>query len=85
MKISNGFLKKKKSIKGPLDKYSIYLFISTSIEELKSNQYRNFQLILPMHFDFEVFCEQYYLQCPTNYCIVSCLYLLKSILKNRKC
>ena len=35
-----------------LDKYNIYLFVSYSIEDLKLNQYRNFQLILPMCFHF---------------------------------
>ena len=40
------------TIKGALDKYNIYLFTSNSIEDLKSNQYRKFQLILPMGFHF---------------------------------
>ena len=39
-------------LKGALDKYNIYLFISSSIENLKSNKYRKFQLILPMRFHF---------------------------------
>ena len=39
-------------IKGALDKYHIYLFLSYFIEDFKSNQYQNFQLILPMHFHF---------------------------------
>ena len=39
-------------IKGALDKYNIYLFISSSIEDLKSNQYQKFQLFLPMRFHF---------------------------------
>ena len=39
-------------IKGALDKYNIYLFKSNSIEDFKLNQYRNFQLILPMRFHF---------------------------------
>ena len=39
-------------IKGALDKYNIYLFISNSIEDFKLNQYRNFQLILSMRFHF---------------------------------
>ena len=38
--------------KGALDKYTIYLFISNSIEDFKLIQYRNFQLILPMRFHF---------------------------------
>ena len=38
--------------KGALDKYNIYLFISSSIEDLKSNQYQKFQLFLPMRFHF---------------------------------
>ena len=38
--------------KGALDKYNIYLFISSSIENLKSNQYQKFQCILPMRFYF---------------------------------
>ena len=37
-------------IKGALDKYNIYLFISNSMENFKLNQYRNFQLFLPMRF-----------------------------------
>ena len=40
------------NIKGALDKYNIYLFISNSIKNFKLNQYRNFQLILPMRFHF---------------------------------
>ena len=39
-------------IKGALDKYNIYLFTFNSIEDFKSNQYRNFQLILLMRFHF---------------------------------
>ena len=39
-------------IKGALDKYNIYLFVSYSIEDFKLNQYRNFQLNLPMRFHF---------------------------------
>ena len=39
-------------IKGALDKYNIYLFISNSIENLKLNNTEIFQLILPMHFHF---------------------------------
>ena len=39
-------------IKGALDKYNIYLFISNSLEDFKLNQYRKFQLILPMRFHF---------------------------------
>ena len=35
-----------------MDKYNIYLFISNSIEDLISNQYWNFQIIVPMHFHF---------------------------------
>ena len=38
--------------KGALDKYNICLFISSSIEDLKSNQYRKFLLILSMPFHF---------------------------------
>ena len=40
------------TIKGALDKYNIYLFISNSIGDFKLSQYRNFQLILPMRFHF---------------------------------
>ena len=36
--------------KGALDKYNIYIFIFNSIEEIKLNQYRNFQLTLSMRF-----------------------------------
>ena len=51
------------SIKGALDKYNIYLFISSSIEDLKSNQYRKFQAVSANAFSFyEVFCEQHHLQ-----------------------
>ena len=39
-------------LKGVLDKYNIYLFISNSTENLKLNQYRNFQLILSVRFHF---------------------------------
>ena len=35
-----------------MDKYNIYLFLSNSKEDFKWNQYRNFQLILPMRFPF---------------------------------
>ena len=42
-------------IKGALDKYNIYLFKSNSIEDFKLNQYRNFQLILPMRFHFMMY------------------------------
>ena len=42
----------KHNIKGVLDKYNIFLWISNSVENLKLNQYRNFQLILPMRFHF---------------------------------
>ena len=52
------------TIKGVLDKFNIYLLISNSTENLRLNQSRNFQLILPMYvFSFyEVFCEQHHLQ-----------------------
>ena len=39
-------------VKGALDEYNIYLFMSNSTEDFKLNRYRNFQLILPMHFHF---------------------------------
>ena len=39
-------------IKEALDKYNIYLFVSNFIEDLILNQYRNFQLILPMCFHY---------------------------------
>ena len=39
-------------VKGALDKYNIYLCISNSVENLKLHQYRNFQLILPVRFQF---------------------------------
>ena len=39
-------------LKGALDKYSIFLFVHTSVEDHEINQYRNFQLILPMRFHF---------------------------------
>ena len=69
--------------KGALDKYNIYLFISSSIEDLKSNQYRNFQLILPKCFHFMgYFVNSIIFRVPHRL-----LYyvLLKSTLKNRKC
>ena len=44
-----------KLFKGTLDKYNIYLFKSNSIEDFKLNQYRNFQLILPMRFHFMMY------------------------------
>ena len=40
------------SIKGALDKYDIYLFVSNSIEDFKLDLYWNFQLILLMRFHF---------------------------------
>ena len=43
-------------VKGALDKYDIYLFISNSLDDFKLNQYWNFQLILPMHFHFMMYC-----------------------------
>ena len=39
-------------VKGPLDKYNIYLFISNSMEDFKLNQYRKFQLIFANAFSF---------------------------------
>ena len=50
--ICNVVTKMKEVIKGALDKYNIYLFISKSIEDFKLKQYRKFQLILPMRFHF---------------------------------
>ena len=41
-----------RSFKGALDKFNIYLYISNSTEDFKLNQYRIFQLILPMRFHF---------------------------------
>ena len=38
--------------KGALDKCNIYLFMYSSIEDLKLHQYQNFQLILPLRFHF---------------------------------
>ena len=38
--------------KGALDKNNIYLYITYSIQDFKSNLYRNFQLILPMRFHY---------------------------------
>ena len=42
-------------VKGALNKYNIYPLIYNSIEDFKSNQYRNFQLILPMRFHFMMY------------------------------
>ena len=68
--------------KGALDKYNIYHFISNSIEDFRLNRYRNFQLILPMRFHFtRYFVNSIISRVSHRYCIV---YLLKSILKNRK-
>ena len=47
---------------GAMDKYNIYLFISNSMDDFKSSQYWNFQVILPRRFSYEVFCEQHHLQ-----------------------
>ena len=41
-----------KQVKGALDKYTINLFISNSIEDSKLIQHLNFQLIQPMPFHF---------------------------------
>ena len=46
-------------LKGALDKYNIYLFISHSIENSKLNQHQNFQLIPPMRFHF----MRYFVNC----------------------
>ena len=63
-------------LKGALDKYDIYLFISNSIEDFKLDLYWNFQLI---EFSFWTASSS---ECTIGYCIV---YLLKLTLKNRKC
>ena len=50
------FLQKKVILfKGALDKYNI-IFIPNSIENIKLNQYPNFQPILPMRFHFMRYC-----------------------------
>ena len=77
--VISSFIKVLLTIKGALDKYNMYLFISNSVEDVKLNQYQNFQLISAF---YDTFCEQHHLQCPICYCIV---YLLKSTLKNKKC
>ena len=57
--------------KGALDKYSIYLFISYFIEDFKSNQYRNFQLIPTMSFHFMwYFVKSSSSECPYVLCII---------------
>ena len=59
-------------VKGALDKYNIYLFISNSIEDFKSKQYRKFQLILPMRFHFmKYFVNSIILRVPHRllYCV----------------
>ena len=68
-------------VKGALDKSNIYLYISSSIDDLKSKQYRKFQLILPMCFHF----MRYFVNCITFRVSHRLLfvYLLKSTLKNR--
>ena len=69
------------NIKGALDKYDIYLLISNFMEELKLNQYQNFQIILPMHFIlWGILWTASSSECPIDYCIV---YLLKLTLKNK--
>ena len=79
----NRFKSPTTQIKGALDKYNIHLFISNSIEDFKLNQYRNFQLILPMRFHFVwYFVNSIIFEWPIGYCIV---YLLTSTVKNRKC
>ena len=40
------------TLKGALDKYGIYLFISNYIKDFKLDLYWNFQLILPKRFHF---------------------------------
>ena len=70
-------------LKGALDKYDIYIFISTSIESFEQNRYWNLQLLLPKRFHFiKYFVNIIILRVFIGYCIV---YLLKSILQNRKC
>ena len=39
-------------VKGAINRYSIYPFVSSSIENYKINQKQNFQLFLPMRFHF---------------------------------
>ena len=46
------YIKSVSILKGTLDKCNTYLFLTNSREYFKLNQYRNFQLILPMHFHF---------------------------------
>ena len=43
---------RKNGVKGALDKYNIYLFVSCSKENFITNQYQKFQPILPMRFHF---------------------------------
>ena len=69
-------------LKGALDKYNIYLFMPNSIEDFKSNQYQNFQLVLPMRFHFMMYFVNGIMLRVSGYCIV---HLLKSTLKNRNC
>ena len=66
-----------------MDKYNIYLFISNSIKDLELNQYRNFQLILPMNFHFmKYFVNSIIFRVShLGFCIV---YLLKSTLKKKE-
>ena len=39
-------------LKGHWTSITLIFFISNSIKDFNSSQYRNFQLILPMHFHF---------------------------------
>ena len=58
-------------LKGALEKYNIHLLVSNPIEDFKSNQYQNFQLILPMHFHFiGTLWTASSSECPIGYCIV---------------
>ena len=60
--------------KGALDKYNIYLFISNSIQDLESNQYRKFQLIPLMRFHFmRYFVNSIIFRVPP-YAAVLCIY-----------
>ena len=73
-----------KIIKGALDKYNIYLFVlSNSLEDFKLNQYRKFQLILPMRVHFMRYFMNSVISRVSHigYCIE---YLLKSTSKKYK-
>ena len=68
------FLSLTPPIKGALDKYDIYLFISNSVEDFELNQYQNFQLILPMRFHFMMYFVNSIIPRVSHRLTVLCIY-----------